>query len=397
MRTEKLGNLGVIFDGPHATPVRRETGAYFLNISSLNEGRLDLSQSDHVDQEDFQKWTRRVQPQENDLLFSYETRLGQAALMPSDIEACLGRRMALLRPHPGKIDPRFLLYAWLSPVFKSQIDRRAVRGATVDRIPLNELADWDIPVLGALGAQRAISHMLGALDGKIVANEKVASIADEMFHLEWRKFYTEGEGWLKVSLGDVAPSQYGLTASAGKNVEGAYFLRVTDINKSNWIDWGSVPAVSSEGADFSKYELFKGDLLVARMGDPGKSAIYEENSGSAVFASYLVRLKPPSYEYGLFLYGFLKSDFFLEYADSVITGTVQRNMNAKLIRAAPLSVPSGEEIGVFARRVGVLRDKISACLKENSRLAATRDELLPLLMSGKITVKDAEKTVEEVV
>lgn len=36
-------------------------------------------------------------------------------------------------------------------------------------------------------------------------------------------------------------------------------------------------------------------------------------------------------------------------------------------------------------------------MKENLHLAATRDELLPLLMSGKITVKDAEKTVEEVV
>lgn len=34
---------------------------------------------------------------------------------------------------------------------------------------------------------------------------------------------------------------------------------------------------------------------------------------------------------------------------------------------------------------------------ENLSLAATRDELLPLLMSGKITVKAAEKTVEEVV
>lgn len=42
------------------------------------------------------------------------------------------------------------------------------------------------------------------------------------------------------------------------------------------------------------------------------------------------------------------------------------------------------------------RSRVNA-LKENLRLAATRDELLPLLMSGKITVKDAEKTVEEVV
>ena len=33
--------------------------------------------------------------------------------------------------------------------------------------------------------------------------------------------------------------------------------------------------------------------------------------------------------------------------------------------------------------------------RESETLAATRDELLPLLMSGKITVKDAEKRVED--
>ncbi|WP_244303082.1 restriction endonuclease subunit S [Leucobacter coleopterorum] len=34
-------------------------------------------------------------------------------------------------------------------------------------------------------------------------------------------------------------------------------------------------------------------------------------------------------------------------------------------------------------------------MEENRTLAATRDELLPLLMSGKITVKDAERRVEK--
>jgi type I restriction enzyme S subunit len=33
--------------------------------------------------------------------------------------------------------------------------------------------------------------------------------------------------------------------------------------------------------------------------------------------------------------------------------------------------------------------------KESQRLAATRDELLPLLMSGRTTVKDAERRVED--
>lgn len=44
-----------------------------------------------------------------------------------------------------------------------------------------------------------------------------------------------------------------------------------------------------------------------------------------------------------------------------------------------------------------LAERAARAVEENLRLAATRDELLPLLMSGKITVKDAEKTVEEVV
>ena len=33
---------------------------------------------------------------------------------------------------------------------------------------------------------------------------------------------------------------------------------------------------------------------------------------------------------------------------------------------------------------------------ENLKLTAARDELLPLLMSGKVRVKDAEKSVEGV-
>ena len=81
----------------------------------------------------------------------------------------------------------------------------------------------------------------------------------------------------------------------------------------------------------------------------------------------------------------------------VITGSVQRNMNARLIGEAPLRMPSMEEVRRFAKKGKVFRDVISSRLEENRRLAATRDEILPLLMSGKITVKDAEKTVEEVV
>jgi type I restriction enzyme S subunit len=43
-----------------------------------------------------------------------------------------------------------------------------------------------------------------------------------------------------------------------------------------------------------------------------------------------------------------------------------------------------------------LLDLCAATDRESLKLATTRDELLPLLMSGKVRVRDAEKVVEGV-
>jgi type I restriction enzyme S subunit len=158
----KFGRLGELFDGPHATPTRIAEGPYFLNISSLKSGRLDLAESDHVSESDFSKWTRRVTPQVGDLLFSYETRLGEAALMPSGVRACLGRRMALLRPDRGRMNPEYLLHFYLSPRFQRTIAERTVHGATVPRIGLATMGDWDVEV-PELEEQQTIAATLRSL------------------------------------------------------------------------------------------------------------------------------------------------------------------------------------------------------------------------------------------
>jgi len=92
MQIVTIAELAEIYDGPHATPTRRDEGPYFLNIASLKDGRLDLAESDHVSETDYERWTRRVTPGHGDMLFSYETRLGSAALMPEGVRACLGSR-----------------------------------------------------------------------------------------------------------------------------------------------------------------------------------------------------------------------------------------------------------------------------------------------------------------
>jgi type I restriction enzyme S subunit len=111
-REHRLDDLCEIFDGPHATPRTVAQGPVFLGISNLLDGLLDLSDTRHVTEDDFVRWTKRVTPTSGDVVFSYETRLGQAARIPKGLRCCLGRRMGLLRAKEEKISPVTLLYAY---------------------------------------------------------------------------------------------------------------------------------------------------------------------------------------------------------------------------------------------------------------------------------------------
>jgi type I restriction enzyme S subunit len=191
-------------------------------------------------------------------------------------------------------------------------------------------------------------------------------------------------------LSDLCSTQYGYTASAVDEPVGPRFLRVTDINKRNWIEWGDVPHCAIDPEARASYALHLGDLVVARMADPGKSAIIEEEI-DAVFASYLVRLKTASLAHSYYVYGLLKSDLYSEYAEGAKSGSVQANMNAKVIVGASLVVPPTPVMEQFLHAVRPLRQRLVANVRESRTLATLRDTLLPKLLYGEVQMNQAEK------
>ena len=134
-----------IYDGPHATPKETNEGPIFLGIQNVSSwGTLDFSEIRHISEQDYPKWTRRIVPQENDIVFSYEATLHRYALIPKNFYGCLGRRMALIRPNPDRVHPRFLHYYFLTPVWRAVVESNIISGATVDRIPLIRFPDFEV-------------------------------------------------------------------------------------------------------------------------------------------------------------------------------------------------------------------------------------------------------------
>lgn len=380
-----VGGLGELFDGPHATPQRRSDGPFFLNISSLKSGRLDLTESDHVSEEDFSKWTRRITPEAGDLLFSYETRLGDAALMPDGVKACLGRRMALLRPDRTLVDPRFLLYFYLGPEFQRIIATHTIHGATVERIGLATMPSWEVDI-PPLAEQRAIAEILGALDDKVTANDAIEQASESLMVL------IASSSPRSVSVGELA-SQTRRSIKPNEFDERVAHFSLPAFDAGAWPEEVEGASIKS-----NKILLESPTVLISKLNPriPRTWDVATLPKRMALASTEFVALQPTTVATSELWAALCQPAVAVDLAGKV-AGTSGSHQRVKPAEVLSLEVLDPRALTVDTRDlIASLGRRRDAAKVESRSLASTRDALLPLLMSGKVRVKDAEKVVEEV-
>lgn len=98
--------------------------------------------------------------------------------------------------------------------------------------------------------------------------------------------------WKFSSIENLSTSiQYGYTASALQNFEGPRLLRITDI-QNDTVNWDTVPSCEITKENFLKFELKPGDIVFARTGATTGKSYLIQSCPKAVFASYLIRIRP---------------------------------------------------------------------------------------------------------
>ena len=196
------------------------------------------------------------------------------------------------------------------------------------------------------------------------------------------------EGWSVKDLRDLVSTQYGLTTTAHSEKENndAYYLRITDIVDNN-IDWAKVPYCATDDSIMTRYKLYPGDILVARTGATvGYATQIQKIPFDAVFASYLIRLKAKNKLHILYIGMSVVSDTFRDYIQSIATGAAQPMANPHLMTSFKLFLPSDSLLEKFNEKIDLINDEILNLQLHNQELTATRDRLLPRLLSGELKV-----------
>jgi len=363
-----------IYDGPHATPKEAAEGPVFLGIKNVTpKGTLDLSEIRHVSEEDYPKWTRRVVPQENDIVFSYEATLHRYALIHDGFRGCLGRRMALVRPDITKAHPKFLLYYFLTPSWKAIVELNIISGATVDRIPLKKFPDFEVR-LPALSVQERIAFILSAYDDLIENNRRRIALLERAARLLYREWFVHlrfpghenvriedgvPEGWKKKVIGEVAPFKYGKALKEGDRTPGPFPV------------YGSSGIIGSH----TKAIVNGPTIIVGRKGNVG-SVYWSSSDCHPIDTVYYI----DSASCSLYLY------YALCLVPFINTDVAVPGLNRDLAHSRMIIIPDQKMHRLFEETVFPLHEQMETLGRQNVSLTRARDLLLPRLMKGEIAV-----------
>jgi type I restriction enzyme S subunit len=402
----RIRDICDVFDGPHATPKRVETGPVYLGIKALNkDGTLNPSEYTFLSETDFVKWTKRVTPKAGDIVFSYEATLGRYALIPERFYGCLGRRLAVIRTKSDSVNIKWLYYYLRSPEWTAFISNQRISGSTVDRISIGEFPNYQINLPSRL-EQDQIAEILGNIDEKInTSNQAIAllqRIANTIYDYWFVQFnFPNEEGkpyrasggkmvynktlkrkipdrWAVGKLADIC--SYSTEKVSSTSLTGENYASTNNLlqAKQGLVAATSVPT----NQNITGYSI--GDTLVSNIRPYLKKIAYCYSAGGC--STDVLCFKPTTQAMSAYLYFTLFKDSFFNYVSAGSKGTRMPRGDKCQIMDFPLPIPSVDYTLQFSEIANQILLSIGLLKKENGKLSELRDWLLPMLMNGQVSI-----------
>lgn len=246
-----------------------------------------------------------------------------------------------------------------------------------------QISEFDID-LPPIDVQQKIVDANRLLVKRIEINKKLIATLEQTAQTLYRHTFIDNidpnnlpSGWRMGTVADLVTTQYGYTEIATEEKVGPKFLRITDIVGSQ-IDWNSVPHCPITESEYKKYQLKEGDIVVSRTGaNIGYAKQIRGEIPEAVYASFLVRLKPNDGIYNWYLGLSVDSQEYKDFIFANQQGSAQPQANANVMGQYPIAIPDEKTLKNFDSVIYPVLRKIFLHQLEISKL----NEMKPLLLS----------------
>lgn len=231
--------------------------------------------------------------------------------------------------------------------------RVGTAGNSAGKLETHEWSSVEIPVPTLSEQRRLVAH-IAVLSRRLEearqarqaalaeAESAQAALVDAMFA-------ARDDDWDEATVKQLCGQpQYGYTESASHDRVGPHFLRITDIQDGS-VNWATVPFCAC--AEPTKYRLADGDIVFARTGATTGKSYLVHNPPEAVFASYLIRIRPGERVLPEYIWWYFQSSGYWRSVFSGIDDGNRPNMNGSKLAALRIPFPQekAEQRRIVAR------------------------------------------------
>ena len=405
-----------IGDGLHGTPEYVfDSEIYFINGNNLKNGRIEItSDTKRVTASELSK--NFIPLNENSLLLSINGTLGSMAFYNGE-KVMLGKSAAYLNFN-SNINQFYYYYFQLKGV--QEYFYNVATGSTIKNLSLKSIQDFEVPVPEE-SDRNGIVRILKSLDAKIELNNKINRELESMAKTLYDYWFVQ------FDFPDANGKPY--KSSGGKMVYNAELKReipegwevgnlknnsLTDLIKpkidffegektylatadvvNNEINFDADKITFENRESRANMQPIKNSVWFAKMKNSKKVLCVGEYSNyyllNFILSTGFAGLKCKEKHFVEYIWGFVNNDDFEKIKDRLSNGATQEAINNDSMAYIPLIVPKGNILKKYHKMTIKIFKKIYLNKIENQQLTELRDWLLPMLMNGQVTVKEAEE------
>jgi putative hsdS len=381
-------------------------GAISLSPSNIVDGVMDLSKCTYISWEKYEE-SPEIKVAPNDIVIvKTGNSYGRTAIIRNvEHPMTLNPQFVVLKDI--QINPVYLAYFLKTDEFQKQI-YGIVGGSAIPTLSQEDLANLIVRVPNE-NTQNTIADILDSLDGKIEINKRIndnlEAMAKQLYNYwfvqfdfpneEGKPYKSSGgamvwneklkreipKGWSGVSLKDLAVTSRNAITPVENEVYQHFSIPSFDACGSYSLDNGS--DIKSD-----KFVLQEGQLLVSKLNPWFNRVVWVPRGTNIIGSTEFVVLNPNNKSESGYIYSVIKSPKFVAYCSQAATGTShsQRRVSPDVLMAFKVAYEPdvAQKYGCFMENI---QKRQAELLSETATLTKQRNEFLPLLMNGQISIQ----------
>lgn len=357
-----------------------DKGIPVLNGSNLEGFELSEKSFRYVTEEKADS-LKKANAHKGDVVITHRGTLGQIVYIPQTAQRdryVISQSQFRVKCNK-KVLPEYFVYYFHTPIGQHKLLCNASQvGVPALARPSSTFQKIEIEIPD-LETQKKVVKLIGSLQTRIKTNAEINDNLAELLQTVYQERFGDVSAATEQGmLSDICSYSRDRVAVSELNASTYFSTENMLPGKAGATEAASLPTIPQTTA------CHKGDTLISNIRPYFKKIVYcEDRCGCSTDVLCFTPVQP---KYAAYLFSTLYADKFFAFMVAGSKGTKMPRGDKQQIMAYPVALPSDEELDEFNKLALPILAQLHSNKAENKRLSATRDALLPKLMSGEIDV-----------